>query len=307
MLSFMFGLGPIGQGRAVVNVCKQSAKKSMRAGRVFLLAGCALLASSAEATTVIRSSAYGVQATLSVQSVLKAQVGPLVPVSGIAGQVYDQDGTLPSLNTTLGLGSLTGLKIGTGLITTGADSAFPVAQTASADALVNGFSLGLTEALGVTSLGLTANTIISHSEVEGNGDASATGSSKISGLKLTVQGVGLINLGASEFITAAPNTDLLALYGLNAISGLKIIVNEQIPRVGSNAKFAGVTTNAIHLIFNDYLLGTDRLVGDVIVSYTKAYINDANSATPEPATWVQMITGFGLIGAAARQRRRAIV
>ena len=289
----------------MVTISKRNAKDLFRLGTVSVIAGCALLAASANATTVIRSGAYGVQVKLSVLSVVKAQVGPLASTDGIAGTGYDTTGTLASLNQTLGLGALTGLKIGTGLMTTGAESVFPLTPTGDADALVNGLNLSLTAGR-ISSLGLTANTLTSHSEVEGVDAASATGTSKISGLKLTVLGINLINLGASEFITAPANSNLLSLLGLNAISGLNIIVNEQIPLAGSNAKYAGITTNALHLIFSNFLLGTDRLYGDVIISSTRAYIDNANSATPEPATWIQMITGFGLIGVAARRRKKAL-
>jgi hypothetical protein len=56
-------------------------------------------------------------------------------------------------------------------------------------------------------------------------------------------------------------------------------------------------TNSIDTIFNSGMAFTSSIVdGEVI---------DATPAIPEPATWVTLITGFGLVGAAARRRRTA--
>ncbi len=69
-----------------------------------------------------------------------------------------------------------------------------------------------------------------------------------------------------------------------------------------------MTTANNRRVFFDF--GTD-FVGSVVFTSTKnAFeIDDiaTSSAVPEPAIWATLITGFGLVGAAARRRRGNLV
>ena len=93
--------------------------------------------------------------------------------------------------------------------------------------------------------------------------------------------------------------------GVGPAATLRIVLNEQTPLGAQTPTSAGISTNAIRLIFNSFSIGGGLLSGDVIIAHSQAQINDAVAAVPKPATWAQMILGFALIGVIARRGKLA--
>ena len=269
----------------------------------------AALAVPAAAVTVA-SSAYGLSVSLNVTPAISVSVGPVAPVGSSAAPAYNLTNTVLSVNQTLGLGTSGLLSFGqgvqTGVIDTSAISAFPVTPTGSANATVNNLSLGLVATSSVpfvapvTLLSIGANTLVSDSSVEGFGAPSATGNATITGLTVSGTALGGLIVNGGLFVNPAANSQLLNLLGL------RIVLNEQIPS-GNNVSTAGIATNAIHVAFTNFLLGTNLLNGDIIVSHSQASITGVGAVpgVPEPAVWAQMIAGFALVGAVARRRKTA--
>jgi len=188
-------------------------------------------------------------------------------------------------------------RLQTGLLTSNSTA---TATGASATATVNNLSVGI----GPTTLatpflasifGLTATTIQSTSTASMSGLA---GSTIIEGLTITGSGLGGFTFSAAGNITPAANTQLSPAFLLAL--GVSIILNEQI--VSGNS----ITTNAIHITFNDFLLADGGLKdGDIIVSSTTAaFTAGQTGAVPEPATWAMMLIGFGAMGVSMRRRRQ---
>ena len=53
--------------------------------------------------------------------------------------------------------------------------------------------------------------------------------------------------------------------------------------------------------------GFGDLAGYVPIFIHADFIRNAIAAVPEPATWAQMLLGFGMIGVATRRRRRSVL
>ena len=276
--------------------------------RSFAAVLAATLAVPAAAVTVA-SSAYGLFVNLNVTPAISVGIGPVASVGSTAAPAYNLSNTVLSVNQTLGLGASGLLSFGqgvqTGVIATSATSAFPVTPTGSANATVNNLALGLVATSSVpfvgplTLLSIGADTLVSDSSVEGFGAPSATGNATITGLTLGGTALGGLTVDGSLFVNPAANTELLNLLGL------RIVLNEQIPS-GNNVSTAGITTNAIHVAFTNFLLGTNLLNGDIVVADSRASITGVGAApgVPEPATWVEMVAGLGLVGLVARRRQR---
>ncbi len=271
------------------------------------VATAALLAVPAAAVT-IASSAYGLSVNLAVTPAIGVGIGPVAPSGSTAAPAYNVTNTVLAVNQTLGLGGSGvlsfGQGVGTGIITTSATSAFPVNPTGSANATVNNLALALvaTSSLPfvgpVSLLSIGADTLVSDSSVEGFGTPSATGNANLTGLTLGGTALGGLVIDGSLFANPAANTELLNLLGL------RIVLNEQIPS-GDNVSTAGIATNALHVAFTNFLLGTNLLNGDIIVSHSQASIAGvaAVPGVPEPATWIEMIAGLALVGVVARRRQ----
>lgn len=288
---------------------------------VALLLGVA--AAPAMASTVVGSGAYGISVDLSVlNSAITAGVPPLASVSDLTADTsYSDAGHLVNagvnsftLASVAGLG-VTNARLGvsSGVIdTTATGGPIPASQLSDGTALVNNFNLSIATYLGasvtplLTLLSLSADTIGSTAHASGTPSAGVSGSSRITNLTLTVAGINLV-ANSNLLLSAPANTDLLGFLHLAPITGLRIIVNEQILPTSNDASGARITTNALHFIFAGFsLIGGKAIRGDVIVSQSRAFIESANSATPEPAVWAQMIAGFGLIGLASRRRRTVL-
>lgn len=266
---------------------------------------CGVAAAPVSAATTISSSAYDVSVNLSLLNLVGVGVGPFSKSMGSGTVAYSDSDSFAGADETLNVGALglTGVRqtLDTGLLLTSAQSSLPV-QSGSAAATVNELSARLgTVFLGsFTSLvSISAGEVISRSRVGANGGANASGFSSIAGLTISVATLGVIANNAT-FINPDPNTVLLDALGL------RIVLNEQTPLGAQTATSAGISTNAIHLIFNSFSIGGGLLSGDIIIAHSEAQIGDAVGSVPEPATWAQMILGFGLIGLVARRRKRAI-
>ena len=125
-----------------------------------------------------------------------------------------------------------------------------------------------------------------------------TGTSVIENLNLQL--LSLLDFGLGANARVSPNTVLI-----NAM-GIRVTLNEQI--IGGNGdSLQSLTTSAIAIVLDDYLLGGRLWTGNLIVgnSYTAIdmdYISPP-SAVPEPAIWLQLIAGFNLTGAVVRRRK----
>jgi hypothetical protein len=152
--------------------------------------------------------------------------------------------------------------------------------------------------LGVTTttLGLTADTITSQTSVVRIGEINTlVGSSVFSNLSLTVLGVPTLSLGV--------NAQVGANFAAYDLLGLKVTLNEQ--QASSNgSSFQSLVTNALQINCSDFLTGGRTVTGDVIIGQSRASTDFSPlDPLPEPAIWLQLITGFGLTGMVVRKRR----
>lgn len=263
----------------------------------------------AHAAMTIDSSAYALSASLSaVSGAALVNIGPVSASGGSAPGAYSDSASLASLDSDLQLAGFGLLnvrqRIGTGLLQSSASSPYSATPTGTASAGVENLGLGLTtQALflpPVTVLGLTADSILSTTTVSAENGLTAIGSTTIAGLDLTGLGLGGLLIDASLFVNPDPNTVLLNLLGL------KIVLNEQIWS-GDGVTDIGLTTNALRLSFDDFLLGGRLVKGYVILGQSSASIRGyevvpPTSPVPEPASWALMIAGFGMIGGVMRAR-----
>lgn len=262
----------------------------------------------AHAAMTIDSSAYALSASLSAANAVLLDIGPLAASGGSAPGAYADAASLATVDEDLQLGGFLGLsvhqRINAGIVQSSASSPYPATPTGTANASIADADLGLTTQalfLPVTVLGVTADAIQSTTSVSAASGLSAVGSSTLAGLNLAGLGLGSVFIDTSLFVNPDPNTVLLNLLGL------KIVLNEQIWS-GDGITDLGLSTNALRLSFNDFLLGGRLVTGDVILGHSQASISGYEvappaSPVPEPASWALMIAGFGLIGAAARTRR----
>jgi hypothetical protein len=82
-------------------------------------------------------------------------------------------------------------------------------------------------------------------------------------------------------------------------TGLSVILNQQIP---DTKETEGITTNAIAIVLTDF--GPTHVTGSIDFGQSEASL----TVIPEPATWVEMLAGFGAVGlllVRARTRSRA--
>jgi hypothetical protein len=275
-----------------------------------------LIAGPAAAVTTITTSGYAFFSNVRVANVVGVTVGPLAGSSGTASPGYDNSASVASLDTNVGLGTVAGvaagLEVDTGLLTSRstANGVNPGdTTTGTGRSQVNDLSLDLFTRLGVlprvTTLKLTADTITSSTIVTLSGSsATLTGRSVFEDLDLRV--LSLLNVDFGANVEFAPNTVLLDALGL------RIVLNEQI--VGGNGgSMQSLTTNAINIGFDNYLLGGRLLTGNIIVANSFAgivvdpavVVDPPVSGVPEPAVWLQMILGFGLAGLVVRRRQAA--
>ncbi len=268
----------------------------------------AIMAQSASAITVVSSNAYGVYSDVRVVNTVGVVVGPVAAVNGITPPGYDKSATVASLNAAIDLGLVSliraGLDINTGILTSttnangnllgGTNSGF-------ASALVNQAGVNLFTKAGilpaVTTLGLGADSIRSSSYAATDGsNGFVRGQSVLSNLDLTV--LSLLDIHLAENAQVAANTVVLDTLGL------KIVLNEQII-TGNGTTDAAIQTNAFHLFFDDYVLGLRTITGGLVIGHSavRIQVDPHAPSVPEPAAWLEMIAGFGIIGVIARRRQ----
>jgi hypothetical protein len=276
----------------------------MRTPSRYIAVVCLSLFSTPAFSQSASSSGYalGVNQTVTVPLVADATVivGPLAATSGSAPPNYNLSNSVVSVNQTAALTTgLVGIsqRLQTGLLTS---NSMGTATGASANATINNLTLGVGPTTVFTSflpslLGLGATTIQSQSTASSVGGLSASGVTIIEGLTLTGSVFNNFTFDSSLFVNPNPNTVLF-----NAL-GLSIILNEQIFS-GNGVTSTGITTNAIHIGFNNFVAGAGLTNGDIIFGQTRASINAVSGAVPETSTWVMMVLGFGAIGFSIRKR-----
>lgn len=272
-----------------------------------LAAACLLGAGSAQATTEIATTARGLFSNVRVVGSSATLVGPLAQVSGRTSPGYTLNGGLASSSNSVALGTVGGVSAALGLVTgaistaASANGTTPANTTSgNASASVNDLAIALTTSLlGVPTnvLSLTAGQVQSLSSITtAGGVATLTGSSLFSNLNLVVGGISVFTLASNQQV--APN------FVAYDAGGLQVVLNQQFVSIFQNTRL--IITNAVGINFTNYLLDGRRLSGTVTVGQSLGeYVG--NAPVPESATWAQMIAGFGLMGAAARRRRAAML
>jgi hypothetical protein len=197
------------------------------------------------------------------------------------------------------LGGLLGQGLSTGVMTASAQSNFPASNTGSASATINNLGLGLAVDLGflgsLNVLSLGSSAITSTTTFDGS---TFTGVSSLANLTLNSLLFSL-PIDASAYVGTAANRTLLD------ILGLKIVLNEQIAtdQMIAGLETRSLTTNALHLVYDNFLIGSNLLSGDIVIGQSQVSVTQA---VPEPATWAMMIVGFGGIGYALRRQKKLV-
>ncbi len=132
--------------------------------------------------------------------------------------------------------------------------------------------VGITALLGISPISLNG-TLNSTAQIVGdNSGFSATGSTTIQQLSLTILGIP-VDLSAFVGVNVAPNTSInLSALG---IANASLILNEQIVAPDHTS----IVVNALDLQFSA-VLGT--IHGDVILGHSEAHV----TAVPEPSTCI---------------------
>lgn len=203
-------------------------------------------------------------------------------------------GCISSISASVGTGLLTGYAASD--VDGGSGVRFASATGTVDDATVNAGTGTVLNLIGSMVLGLSSTTLSSSALVSGDyGAFTPMGSSIIEGASLQVAGLNLITLDAN----AAPNT-LVDPLGALSLLGLTVMLNEQM--TNCTAASCGIAVNALHLIFNDFAVGSGLLNGDIIFGHAEANLVATPSAVPVPtAAW---LFGSGLLGLVGVARRR---
>jgi uncharacterized membrane protein YczE len=263
------------------------------------------VASAAQATVEISTTGRGLFSSVRVVVQPLTSVGPVAPVSGRTSPGYSLNNSVASLAASVGLGTVSGvtatLGLNSGAIATAASANGTTpfdTSSGSASAAVDNLDIGLvTSLLGVPTsiLSLTAEQVQSLTTVNKVGGVTTlSGQSILSNLNLNVLGAPILTLGSNAQV--APN---FVAFNQN---GLKVTLNQQFASNFDNTRV--LITNAIGISFTNYLLDGRSLSGTITVGQSLAeFMDSSGDPVPEPASWAQMLAGFGLAGAAARRRR----
>ena len=266
------------------------------------------LASSAQAAVEISTTARGLISNVRVVGQPVTVVGPIASVTGRTAPGYSVNGGAASLATNVGLGTVSGitatLSLNSGTITTAASAngTTPAdTSTGSASAQLDNLAISLFTSNGgppTSILNLTATQVQSQTSGSKIGLVTTlSGQSIFSTLNLSINGSSVFSLGSNAQV--APN---FVAYNQN---GLKVTLNQHFTSTYDNTRV--LITNAIGINFSNYLLDGRTLSNSITIGQSLAeFVNNAGDPVPEPASWVQMLAGFGLAGAAARKRRAAL-
>jgi hypothetical protein len=175
------------------------------------------LASTAEATVEISTTARGLFSSVRVVGQPFTSVGPIAPVSGRTAPGYSLNNSAASLAASVGLGTVSGVTATLGLTSgaiataTSANGTTPMDTTGgNASATVNNLDIGLvTSLLGVPTsiLSLTAGQVQSFTTVNKVGGVTTlSGQAILSNLNLSVLGAPILNLGSNAQVaqTSSP-------------------------------------------------------------------------------------------------------
>jgi hypothetical protein len=230
----------------------------------------AMLDASVASATVISTSSYVLDVDLTVAG-MPASFGPFITASGA------------NVSNTFASVSLPGL-LSSSLLNASSSLTFAPTPTGTASATIEDLSVGL-----APFLSLTATTISSESTVSGTGPLTATGATNIEDLVIS----GSL-IGTPITFSGVPSANDVIFNS----DGLTVALNLQVPS-GDGARTAGIITDALAISFNGFPSGLNIVNGFIVVDNSQASIT-----VPEPATWIEMLVGFGAIGFLALRARR---
>ena len=251
----------------------------------------------ADASTVITSGGYGLFASIVQNSPVYGrpgvygQIGEVDVINGTAPAPYSYSSSTPSFQGSASLFAPV-LDISTGVLTGAASSPYPPTSTGTATFTVDSLLMTLGVPMAPPLLDISATSLTGTSSISGIGPLSTTGSSTLEDLSISG---GLIGAPISlPGVVDPPANDVLFNSG-----SLEIIANAQ--GGYNNGIEAGMTTIPLEIFFN----GGDApsALGGVVdfgFSYTQI------STAPEPAAWIEMLVGVGLMGAVLRRRRKRV-
>ncbi len=272
--------------------------------RVVGLAAAALAfaatAPAAQAGTHPMSNASDIHVHLDIANLVTGDIGPFASASGVSNlttPTYNNHQTFLTAAasghaTAIGVPVLSGLGLTTKVLSASA-SGGPTSATATSR--IEGLNLGL-DLLGSSLISFGGrNSVISSTSTATDigGVLSVAGSSLLTGLTLNVLGDAI---DLSAYANAAPNT-VLALP--TNLLGLTITLNKQ--TIGHPLDGLSILTDAIDINFNHLHLAGLPLNHVVSGDIT---IGESFAAIPEPAVWMEMLMGAGMIGVLMRRSRQ---
>lgn len=244
------------------------------------------------------ASAFDVDVDVSALGLITLAAGPLATASVSSSTPASDTGSGAQLNANLLLGNLTAGNGADGALNASASTTVDgVSSTATSQgqSVINGLSLEIVPGVLLTPdlLSITSTTIGSSSTSNGAGGIlTSFGASTIEDLAITVAGVA-ISIPANP----APNTALVI--NVPGVSGISIILNEQIVS-GNGTTLTGITTNALRVSLDAVSFGTVSAInGDIIIGQSSSGLQ----AIPEPAA--ALLGGLGMLLLIRRRRCQA--
>ncbi|GGE20595.1 hypothetical protein GCM10011529_29090 [Polymorphobacter glacialis] len=115
--------------------------------------------------------------------------------------------------------------------------------------------------------------------------------------------------GSYDFLAKAEYDNFLHLYQgtfnpLDQFSGV-LIASDDFPTIGLSGFDYGLTTGTSYFVVASGFANTDFGAYELTISGPGDITLGSVGTVPEPQSWVMLIAGFGLVGAAARRRRTA--
>jgi hypothetical protein len=261
----------------------------------------------AAATTSIATSAFALDSNVTGTVTGGTTQAPVAPVSGSTAPGYTQFSNLPGFSRIIDFGSVgavqTLLSITTGAISSGngANGTTPQDTTAGwASSDVRNLTLSLYTLEGGTQtnlLDLSLARLFTQSSASRSGNAtSLTALSSLS--------TGQVSVNGSQVISFGNNTRYAANFVAHDVDGLRILFNAQ-DGGGSFGSPQQLAVSSIYISFTNFIVGGQTLNGDIRIGQADVdMLALPPEPVPEPASWVQLLGGFGVIGLAGRRRYR---